>query len=272
MDCAILINIHPMVGVDWHDTLPPPVPPPSPIPSPHFVFQVLNGLNTSVMKSSDVLSHGFQVIKRGSDIGMGIGHVAANYLFPIHVLTSGSKSEFGAYTVLVNNNPVAIACLVYVNLNLNCQGPTTPPVVPLPTGIVIAPSCNMAGFKMGDFLAGLFAMVFDMALQGLLNYFGGKLGTKLNNFVFRYVGPYCCRYITPFLTRFPAGDYALNKLVAVTLTNLPGTMMSIFGLGSPVGYSPDYTPFGGAGLVSDSQEFISKSIADYFNEPSVEEF
>jgi len=278
MNCSILINVHGMIGVDWHDTLLPPAIP-APVPSPHFVAQFLNGLGLGVTKSIKVKSHGFDVIKRGSDIGMGIGHVAANVLFPIHVIASGSKSEFASFSVKVENTPIAIACAVYVNFNLNCQGPSTAPVMPMPTGIVIAPGCNMAGFSLGDFFGSLFCMITDMLIQYAINKFGGPLGDKLNKKVFKYLGPYCCRYITPFFMRFPQGNYVMNELVAHTLTNLPAVIVGIFGLGSPVGYSPDYTPLGGDGYLGQGQdaagEWISNRIDNpasaHYNDPSVED-
>jgi len=258
-----------MIGVDVHDTV---MPLPPPYPSPHFVTHILNGFNTSVSKSDNVLSMGFYPLNRGSDIGMGIPHVALNYLVPIHMLVSGSKSEFGVFSVLVNKSPVAVACLWQVSFNLNCQGPTMP-LIPLPTGGVLAPSRNLVGFKLGDFFGSLFILLTDVFIQGMVNHIGNTAGKKLNNWLFKHIGASCVRQITPFFLRFPKGGYAMNKLIANTLTNLPSTIVLMFTLGSPVGYSPDYTLLGGEGDLADGQNIVGGKIAEsLYDDPEVEEF
>ena len=169
MYCSIHTNIHPMLGVDWH--LGTPGPPAPPVPMPHFVAQVLGGLMTSAQLAPTVLSHNFMVVKRGSDIGMGIGHVAANILFPILVLTSGSVSEFGAFSVQTAGTSTAIALGVYVGINLNCADPVPGASI----NGVVAPGCNMANFTMADFGASMLSVAADVAISGALNLLGGAL-------------------------------------------------------------------------------------------------
>lgn len=179
MYCSILTNIHPMIGVDIHPgTLGPPDPPK---PMPHFVAQLLGGLNTKAKLVPSVMSHNFIVLNQGTDIGMGIGHVAPNIFFPLYVLTSSSSSNFGSYTVLSANNPTAAAVGVYVNINLNCGGPLS-----TTTGMVVAPGCNMVGITLADFVAGLFSNLVGVAISfvsgsiaGGLSKVGSKVGTNL---------------------------------------------------------------------------------------------
>ncbi len=168
--CSMLTNIQPMVGVDWH--FGTPGPPVIPFLMPHFVSQVLGGFATSAKLVPTVLSHNFITLQRGTDIGMGIGHVAPNILFPILVLTSGSVSEFAAFSVLIKGQPTAAAVGVYVNPNLNCGDP-----VPAPLNIVIAPGTNMVGMSLADIFAGLISMVIDVII-GYVAFTLGNLGGK----------------------------------------------------------------------------------------------
>lgn len=174
MYCSIHTNIHPMIGVDFHVGTPgPPVPPAPNIP--HFVAQVLGGLNITAKLVPTVLSHNFIVINQSSDIGMGIGHVAPNILFPLYVLTSSSISNFGSFTVLSGGKPTAAAIGVYVNMNLNCGQP-----VNTPTGMVVAPGCNMVGLSFAEFMAGMASIAVNMAISYVAGKIGGKIGEKVS--------------------------------------------------------------------------------------------
>lgn len=170
ISCSILTNIHPMLGVDWH--MGTPGPPVVPVLMPHFVAQVLGGLPVvgSAKLVPTVLSHNFITLNQGTDIGMGIGHVATNILFPLYVITSSSASHFGSFSVLSGGQPTAAAMGVYVNSNLNCAQPLN-----MPTGLVIAPGCNMVGLSPADYLAGLAHMAVSMAIS----FIGGKIGSFL---------------------------------------------------------------------------------------------
>ncbi|PKA97585.1 hypothetical protein B0O79_1251 [Flavobacteriaceae bacterium MAR_2009_75] len=169
MYCSIHTNIHPMLGVDWH--MGTPGPPAPPVLMPHFVAQILGGLMTSAQLATTVLSHNFMVVKRASDIGMGIGHVAPNILFPILVLTSGSVSEFGAFSVQSGGTSTAIAPGIYVGINLNCSDPVPGASI----NGVIAPGCNLAGFNLADFGASMLSVAADVTISGVINLLGGAL-------------------------------------------------------------------------------------------------
>lgn len=159
MHCSIHTNVHPMVGMDLHNGIIPGMPPvPTPM-MPHFVAQVLGGLNLKASMAKTVLSHNFISLQRGSDIGLGIGHVATNLLFPLLVLTSSSVSQFGSFTVHLEGKPAAIAPLVYAGFNFNCYDP-----VPWNTNLVVAPGCNMAGFNFADYVASMVSVAISMAV------------------------------------------------------------------------------------------------------------
>ena len=159
MHCSIHTNVHSMVGMDLHNGIVPGVPPvPTPF-MPHFVAQVLGGLNLKASLAKKVMSHNFITLQRGSDIGLGIGHVATNLLFPILVLASSSASQFGSFTVHLEGKPAAIAPLVYVGFNFNCYDPA-----PWNTNLVVAPGCNMAGFNFADFVASMVSIVLSIAV------------------------------------------------------------------------------------------------------------
>lgn len=268
MNHNILLPWHPMIGCDVHDTIVPPQPPP-PVPSPHFVAQILNGLNITSqwagkegLPRTKVMASGFPVMNRGTDIGPGIGHVATNVLFPIHVLCSGSISEFGAFTVLAANKPVAIACIPYlpVHINLNCQGPSTPPIFPMPTGGVIAPNSVKAGMTWGDFFASMLSMGLDSTVQGLLNLlWRGSLGKPFEGLFNRFIGPQLGRMM--FRTGL-AGTIA-SPLIGYFVKNLPAALASMFVVGSPVGYSAGHTPTGG--FYSARRDETLTAVSDYFN-------
>ncbi|MGB1308467.1 MAG: hypothetical protein ACPG6B_06130, partial [Oceanihabitans sp.] len=169
MHCSLHTNIHPMVGVDLHNGIIPGTPPvPTPF-MPHFVSQVLGGLNLKASLATKVMSHNFITLQRGSDIGLGIGHVATNLLFPILVLASSSVSQFGSFTVHLEGKPAAIAPLVYVGFNFNCFDPA-----PWNTNLIVAPGCNMAGFSLADYVASMVSIALSIAVGFVCNAaFGG---------------------------------------------------------------------------------------------------
>lgn len=158
-----------MLGVDWHMGTPgPPVPP---FPIPHIVAQVLGGLMTAAQLAPKVHSHSFLVVKRGSDIGMGVGHIplAPSFLAILLPFGSGSVSEFGAFSVQSEGAATAIALGVYVGINLNCSDPIPGASV----NGVIAPGCNLANFTMADFGASMLSVAADIAITAVIN---GVLG------------------------------------------------------------------------------------------------
>ena len=183
MHCSIHTNVHPMVGMDLHNGIVPGVPPvPTPF-MPHFVAQVLGGLNLKASLAKTVISHNFITLQRGSDIGLGIGHVATNILFPLLVLTSSSVSQFGSFTVQLEGKPAAIAPLVYVGFNFNCYDP-----VPWNTNLVVAPGCNMAGFNYADYVASMVSIALSMAVGFVCSKAFGGLTSASGAIVGRVFG------------------------------------------------------------------------------------
>jgi hypothetical protein len=245
---CVLITVHPMLGVDFHDTIPPPGP--VMVPNiPHFCGATLRWVMPTHKKADTVEAIGFCVMQQGTDIGNLIPHVCApHYLLPLVILVSGSKSHFGVATVQVCGSPIAVALAVIYNFNLNCAGATRPP---LPTGLVIAPNTVIASMTLGDFLGGLFAMIIDGAIQfGLNKLFASgaatRFFTRLQGPLIRALVPNAPRFITP-VTAFLAQSSRIlsNPYVANTLGNLVPTLVGV-GLGSPLGYAPGFAPIGNA--------------------------
>ncbi len=172
ISCAILNPIFPCIGIDVHQVIIPATPPAY---APYFWLQVLGGLPVvgKAKKCDDVYTFPFSLpaMQKGTDIGKMIVHVGnpANIKLPFIILGSGSKSHFGSSTVKVDGETVGTACIVYVNINLNCCDP-----VNLPTGIVIAPSTTMAGMTLGDYIAGIVNMAVDIAVSYVVGKAVGK--------------------------------------------------------------------------------------------------
>lgn len=165
----VLIEYHPMLGVDMHDELAPAVPVPVPVPmAPHVTGALLNWvIPASMAETVRATSAGGRVMKRGTDIQIMIPHVPttpACLLAVVLTAFSGSKSHFGPRSVQVRGGPVAVALIpVGINLNLNCAQ------IPLPTGAVIAPNSVVTGMTWGDIIGGFASMFVDAALQAITN-------------------------------------------------------------------------------------------------------
>lgn len=170
-----------MVGVDLHDTLPPPGTAP-PTPTPHMCGSILMGIGLFATWSDSVItdSWGWTMI-RGTEIGSLIPHFSGpNLLLWLHWAMSGSKSHFGASTVRVQNKgPIACALFFSINPNLNCHGPATSPF-PRPTGFVFAPTTHLAGMTWGDIIMGFLSMGVDCLIEGLMNrFFASRFATRI---------------------------------------------------------------------------------------------
>ena len=104
-----LMTIHPMIGVDLHDGIPPPGPVMVP-KLPHFVAATLKwAVPTSSPTPTVFGPGGFSLMQQGTDIGNFIPHIFVEYLAVLYTATSGSKSHFGASTVLAEGKPAAAA-------------------------------------------------------------------------------------------------------------------------------------------------------------------
>ena len=183
----LLLKYHVMAGVDCHDELTatlPPVPAPE---IPHIVGMVMCGVaglagwgGGATMTGDDVKADSMNIICRGSDISYLIPHVPIPPYPPCAMLvliipTSGSKSYFGAASVLTAKGPVACCLLVTMNPQLNCDDPLS-----LPSGMAASWSTVVCGMSFGDILGGILAMGLDMLISLGLN----KLGSKLAKGVF----------------------------------------------------------------------------------------
>ncbi|MDO6597314.1 hypothetical protein Q4512_10355 [Oceanihabitans sp. 2_MG-2023] len=252
MHCSIHTNIHPMLGADIH--LGTPGPPVVPVPMPHFVAQLLGGLQTSAKIQPTIMSHNFLVLNRGSDIGMGIGHVAGNILFPILVLTSGSVSEFGAFSVLSGGQPTAIAPLIYAGLNLNCSDP-----IPMNSiNTVIAPGTNMAGFNFSDYLASVLSFAVDVFITGVANLIGAGLGKAAMGGTARLAGHFSVSagLMTSVLFSHSFSGQVISSVVESTIG---------FFVGSPIGpAASENSPLSWVGDQADTQ--INEYMNDYYSQ------
>ncbi len=233
--CSLLEIRFPTISIDLHDTVIPPFFGP-PIPTPYFWVQVLSGLMFATVKmTTSVYSRNYPFTQRGSDIGNLIVHVGnpVNILLPFIILGSGSKTEFGSFSVLAEGKPVSAAFpFITGTLNLNCQGPSKP-LAPLPTGNVIAPNTNMVGMKIADILVSLTLMIIDMGIQAAVNKLGDKLGKMLSKRWFP--NPGTTFYLSPnFINR-------CRNMHAVE--NLTSFIISTFGAGAPLGYSRESIKF-----------------------------
>lgn len=251
MNCSIHTNIHPMVGVDLHNALLPPVPPAPPVPvpfMPHAVAQVLGGLNLTAAITPTVFSHNFLTIQRGSDIGPFIGHVPmpANIMVPLLILGSGSVSEFGAFSVLSEGKALAIAPLIYVGFNFNCYDP-----VPWNTNLVIAPGCNMAGFNMADMCASFISVAIDMALS----FVAGKIAKGIAG---------------PIASRISASNALLEPFLNTAMKNEVVSEVVEFTVGlftgSPLGY--DFTVLPGFGG-NETDAVIDTVMNEYYQDEPI---
>ncbi|WP_438018644.1 hypothetical protein WMF18_06020 [Sorangium sp. So ce315] len=286
MYCNVLVHVNPMIGLDPHTALPPPVGLPI-IPIHAHITGAFNHLAiwgfATAKDSSIVLCDGNKTMQRGTDIGFFVIHVPIplipHFLLPIWNTLTGSKSEFGVNAVLVEDAPVAVAVAKIVNLNLNCFGYTSP----LPgVGVVITWTSVQAAMSLADFLAGLAAAVIDWALQAIVN----KLtATKaFGRFVDRITGPLWRRIAPGLVERLPAGTLlgsalhatGWNRSAAYFAGNVPAAAISILGHGSPLGYSAPWTLGGGLNIGGssyfDPSGWAHSAVYDYFNSPAVPQY
>jgi hypothetical protein len=190
----LLLQRHPMAGLDFHLELTftwPPVPVPF---TPHIVGQLMQGFGGASL-TSNVTADGMTIVQRDSDIQYGIPHIPLPFINCVLALLwtglSGSKSYFGPSKVIANGKPVAAALIVCVNPQLNCDDPTA-----LPTGAALSSSSVVCTMTWGDFLGGLFAAAIDVAITFVLNKLGsaigkgiaGRAGVAATSWVFDAIG------------------------------------------------------------------------------------
>ncbi|EDM77496.1 hypothetical protein PPSIR1_24969 [Plesiocystis pacifica SIR-1] len=287
---------HPMIGCDWHIPVLPPGP--LPAPSPYFVFHIMgNPLSLTKLYTTSVFADSTQqAMVKGSDIGMLIPHIGTfSVTIFVEMLFSGSKCHFGPAAIQVTDqnggsgNPAA-AIAVVANINLNCGFP-----VPTPLDAVLAFNTTAVGMTWADFLAGLYSMVLDFALQAALNWIGykymGWIGKGFQR-LFNRIGPRlgiksmskAAAKATPGLRRAwraanrsgafkgTVNDYArmvaakagrnLNPVTRFVERHfaLTGENVVNFFIGSPLGTAADAPAIGGPTAYSKSREQIDRVI------------
>ncbi|MBA3697938.1 MAG: hypothetical protein H0W78_03580 [Planctomycetes bacterium] len=269
MMCAVLKHYMPMLGGDFHDTIPPPGP--VVVPSiPHFVAAnlVIGPWGALTGKSQpDVISAATGItLLRTTDIGPLVPHISApHYLLPVLLLGSASKSEFGATSVMTANGPVAVCVASVVNFNLNCHGT---PVPPLPTGVVIGMTTHFTGFTLGDFLAGVLCMVMDSAVQyGLNRIMGSDRATRVLNWV---QGP-IVRAICPGARSMTTALFAhgMNPTAVNSLANAVPMLAGLL-VGGPIGWDIATIPTGNDPTTP--MGAATNAVTEYLNDPAVHEF
>jgi hypothetical protein len=304
---AVLAHLHPMIGSDFHDEIAPPgVPAPN---IPHLVAGMLSFPPWGVATNSDhinptVLTSAGMAMNKGCDMGFFIPHIPlppapANILAPVLTLTSGSKSNFGGQNQLAGKKPLAGACLKVVNLNLNCGGPSRPP---LPSGFVLALfQTTWQGMTWGDLIAGALHMLVDSFIQYRINKFlsTGLGGKALNWLMGRIAGALASRLTVMGVRMSTLGVTTIGDLVLASKQGWPRglrlvlgyglaeqlpSFLASMGVGTPIGYSPGSAPTslveGGIhdpsgretvpGLDTAEAKF-AHSIDNFLNSPSVEQ-
>jgi hypothetical protein len=239
-------------------------------------------------------------LAQGTDMGFFIPHIPlppapANILAPIITLASGSKSHFGAHNHKTPKGPLAFACLVVVNLNLNCGGPTRPP---LPSGFVFAVfQLTWQGVTWGDIIAGALHMLVDALVQfGINRFLSTGLGGKALNWLTGKIASAIASRVAVMGVRLSTlGVKSLGDLIQAVMggsrlsrflgygfaEQLPGILAGL-GIGTPIGYSPDRAPTsqgeslvdgadGKDGLQAKAAGGIDRALDRMFNSPAVEQ-
>ncbi len=214
---------------------------------------------------------------RTHDGGPHPGHIWPNVLLPVIMLGAGTKAEFasGSVKVATASGPqdMAIGVLYVANTNLDCFDFPLPPA---PSGMAItAANPVFAGFTWADFGRGMIGMLVDAAitwavgavcavatgaLSGLLNRAGGSsvLSRMGQGIASNFKGPWSNSIFTAgapgffartgglFVDSFGAFFQAAKNIPAAdVVTTVVGYGLGTWGLGTPLGYSPTYSPVGG---------------------------
>lgn len=187
---------NPFMQLDVHGGLFYYLPVPTPIPIPmedvlHFGVGLLsmpvNGSLLGEDKSnlSKVLADGFAVVSRCHEpkhfivphinilplpFSCFVGMFNL-YMLPL-VFASANKLEFAAGSVIAKDGPLAVSW--YFGLSLSCCEP-----VSMPLGFPINWGSVLCGFTLGDFLAGVGCVLFDMAKSWAEGKLFDRIGTDI---------------------------------------------------------------------------------------------
>ncbi len=300
----MLKDIHIMVSIPYiemHNAVYPPPLPPTPPYLPHLStaplcvppFGALTGKPNGTMFSD--LS---RTLSQGTDIGPLIPHIhippaPPNVLLAVIFLTSGSKSHFGASRHVLEKGPAAFAVMKYASINLNCAGATWPP---LPSGLVAAAwATNVTGVSVGDIVAGFAHIVLDALVQfGLNRLFNSRFMTNVfERLTYRLFGPLAFK-VVGFTFNYHVGEW-LSMAAGTFIRNESAVLFGRAGaamvdavvptaiallVGSPVGYSPGFSPVGGGDLGSNQPQNVidrghtglTHAVDDLFNDPGVDDY
>lgn len=274
MPAAVLNVLHPMIGPDTHSNLVPSPAGPVPLPSaflPHLAFMCLGGVTnlTSHFTSTTFVNFtSSRVVLQGSDIGPLIPHVpippVPNILLFVIIPGSGSVSEFFAFSVKAKDGgdgsmrPIATAIAGFGGLNVNCASPFA-----LPTGVVVAPSMVCTGFRFGDFVASIVGMAMDVALSWGLSKVMGGLGRQFGGIAGRIAGRFGPGVVSALVNQAPALARYLSPQV---VENVVSTVLGMFIVGSPVGYSSESGSVVGHAY-GNAKSGATQGLADLFNPP-----
>lgn len=169
---AVVNGMHVMLGRDLHIPWPPGAPAPAAASVPYVTVDKLLGRDVTCLRGARVFAEACPVMLSGTDIGPFIVHAGPPSLtLPLELLTSGSKTHFGASSIRLRDQHgkpghLAGAVLGTMGVNLNCGTPA--PTV----GAVIAPTTVRQGLRVGDVLSGLAGMATDYMLQRIVARLG----------------------------------------------------------------------------------------------------
>lgn len=171
---GVFKNWHPITGMDFHIPWPPGSPSPAPAPVPYRSAFVMNGtgmFGTALLAPTTMTIFGCEM-QVGTDAGTMMPHVGPpSTLLPIDIFASASKCHFGSSQYMVEGKPAAVALVGFWNPNLNCGTPA-----PTPTGVALSITTHFVGMTLGDLMAGLRSMAFDVCLQTALSFAGAGVG------------------------------------------------------------------------------------------------
>ena len=292
--CNVLRQHHFMVGIDIHDAIIPP----SPIPIPWMPHAVGALLRVDYLWGTFLTGKGCpkvltqfsnQTMAQFTDIGSFIPHVAVDALCPIYTLFSGSKSEFGASSVKLGGingdsspngqGPVGVAVFGEFSFNLNCFGPTFPP---LPLNVVFAPNTHRAGMTLADLIAGLVQMAVDSAVQFVFNrLFGEGFGkNKLGNFGSQLVDKLTKEFREAFAKKVvqsiegKLGTGLVGKIASAlageSIKGLPGSIASAL-VGTPLGFSVPTDLLGPLGPGLNIGGPLANAVTNFLLNPNLED-